>query len=787
MEGSSVEPITSARETQQAREASAPAEKPAEKPAEVQEAPAPQDEVHLSDDAHEPEEPAPSGLMSAWSNVSSSVSSAVDGAREFVQPVVDQARDLVQPVVDQARSLAQPVVDQASSLADQARDLVQPVVDQAVAAAQPAVDLAGQVADAAQPVLQQASDIAQAAAARVEQFDTQYRERLNERPLAPQTVALQAAGEITQGLGQGIAAGGEWVAENAPLLSPTQRGAIVGVTAGAGGMVEGIGQAADVGARLAGGDPATLQQARDLGVAGLQAGSYVAGQYIEGEGTKLAQWGLEGAGQTVQGWGQAAQSVASPDVARTVDMFQEAKRASDAQSMTWAGQGLNAMGIPNSLEEDARPALEAGNSNPVVQATRQAVQDRLEEYRTNGEFAIARDVSPAVFEVGSLFVAPEALIGKGGTVTRAAGETTSVVSDAARIARAIPPPPLGPAARATEDAVRAAELTIPRPAARAAEIPRPPLGPTDDAIRASELPRPPQGPSACASDDAVQAAEEASRAAEDAIRAADEAARAADEAARVRVSDPTHPMAADPYHRAGRHQVYSPGYASNPAYLEAMDQTTREFASNPPASARQYLDSFAETPVGRQRPEGDSRAADFYAGRVGQGQLSTGYGTNGAYGQATSPYGNVNERARALVSQNGGESHLTTATLDGETIELTSTGFNGRWTHTELSEEKLDKLMNHVDALYARAMDPNLPVEETVKTVGEMQWWLSQTTPFKRGSASATEALTRGVLDARGIQTAAYHQGLSPDLEAFVTPLDEFVKRYPNFFIAPPR
>jgi hypothetical protein len=147
----------------------------------------------------------------------------------------------------------------------------------------------------------------------------------------------------------------------------------------------------------------------------------------------------------VQGWGQSVQGLASPEVQGAVDTVIQAGQNGVANLIDLTGRGLDAVGIQNGLQDEARPTLEATANNPIVQG----VQNRLEEYRNDPEFAISRDLTRGAFEIGSLLVGPELLVGKTGAALRAGRAAEEglnamrVAEDAARLTREIPRPPLG--------------------------------------------------------------------------------------------------------------------------------------------------------------------------------------------------------------------------------------------------------------------------------------------------------------------------------------------------------
>lgn len=72
------------------------------------------------------------------------------------------------------------------------------------------------------------------------------------------------------------------------------------------------------------------------------------------------------------------------------------------------------------------------------------------------------------------------------------------------------------------------------------------------------------------------------------------------------------------------------------------------------------------------------------------------------------------------------------------------------------------------------------------KKIAEMHWYFIQLMPYKRGSAGIADILTKSIYESLGIQVSSWKQGVAPDLEALVRPLDDYVMNYPLFFEKPP-
>jgi len=71
------------------------------------------------------------------------------------------------------------------------------------------------------------------------------------------------------------------------------------------------------------------------------------------------------------------------------------------------------------------------------------------------------------------------------------------------------------------------------------------------------------------------------------------------------------------------------------------------------------------------------------------------------------------------------------------------------------------------------------------KEIAKIHWYLSQVTPFYRGSSGIADVFCKTLFESKGIQISRYKKNLDPNLEAYVFTLDEYTKEYKNFFKSP--
>ena len=66
--------------------------------------------------------------------------------------------------------------------------------------------------------------------------------------------------------------------------------------------------------------------------------------------------------------------------------------------------------------------------------------------------------------------------------------------------------------------------------------------------------------------------------------------------------------------------------------------------------------------------------------------------------------------------------------------------------------------------------------------VAEIRWIMAHSMPWERGSDAISNVFMRSLYKSMGIKTYPIKKGLSLDLEAFCTPLNEYKKNFPSYF-----
>lgn len=238
--------------------------------------------------------------------------------------------------------------------------------------------------------------------------------------------------------------------------------------------------------------------------------------------------------------------------------------------------------------------------------------------------------------------------------------------------------------------------------------------------------------------------------------------------------------ASNPFDPLVRSQIRSPGFPQNAEFLQAInssvDDLARRFSDNPNLSLREVIDDLTDSDIANWRRAGDEAPDAFFEPRtVGDEVRIDRTPVTGRYADATGPFGNVGERVADLID--GGPN--TTTIAGSEATTLTNL-YGPSILHAPAGS--IDNILGAADDAFRRALDPATALDDTILAVGEVNWHIAQATPFTRGSAAAAEVVGRAIFDARGIASSAYRRGIAPDLEAFVSGLDDFTSRFADMF-----
>ena len=107
--------------------------------------------------------------------------------------------------------------------------------------------------------------------------------------------------------------------------------------------------------------------------------------------------------------------------------------------------------------------------------------------------------------------------------------------------------------------------------------------------------------------------------------------------------------------------------------------------------------------------------------------------------------------------------------------------------------EKVNSSLNIVKELFDKLIEKYDPAKVTEKdlaninnTIAEIRWIMAHSTPWERGSDAISNVFMRVLYKTFGIKTYPSAKGISFDMEAFCTNLNEYKQNFPNFFVKPP-
>lgn len=103
-------------------------------------------------------------------------------------------------------------------------------------------------------------------------------------------------------------------------------------------------------------------------------------------------------------------------------------------------------------------------------------------------------------------------------------------------------------------------------------------------------------------------------------------------------------------------------------------------------------------------------------------------------------------------------------------------GYDGKESNLDLVKKEYEKLKSN----------KNPSLQDINRSAATIQWLIAQETPYKRGSDSIANLLTKSIYHAYGIKTSPAKEGKSFDFEAFYRDLDDYIKIYPDIFEIPP-
>ncbi len=100
--------------------------------------------------------------------------------------------------------------------------------------------------------------------------------------------------------------------------------------------------------------------------------------------------------------------------------------------------------------------------------------------------------------------------------------------------------------------------------------------------------------------------------------------------------------------------------------------------------------------------------------------------------------------------------------------------------------DKVFKLTQNIFPKYIHKDVKSENMDEINSSIAEIRWILAHSTPWLRGSDAISNVFMRSIYKAIGIKSYPLKKGISLDLEAYCTELDEYKKNFPSYFEKPP-
>ena len=98
----------------------------------------------------------------------------------------------------------------------------------------------------------------------------------------------------------------------------------------------------------------------------------------------------------------------------------------------------------------------------------------------------------------------------------------------------------------------------------------------------------------------------------------------------------------------------------------------------------------------------------------------------------------------------------------------------------------IEKIYNDLYSKYILQEAKKEDLPEINSSIAEMRWILAHTTPWERGSDAISNTFIRALYKSMGIKTSRLEKGISLDLEAYCTNLNDYKKNFADYFSRKP-
>ena len=95
---------------------------------------------------------------------------------------------------------------------------------------------------------------------------------------------------------------------------------------------------------------------------------------------------------------------------------------------------------------------------------------------------------------------------------------------------------------------------------------------------------------------------------------------------------------------------------------------------------------------------------------------------------------------------------------------------------------RINKIYDELQEKYIQREVQKEDLEDVNNSIAEIRWILAHATPWERGSDAISNTFIRSIYKAMGIKAGPLKRGVSLDLEAYCTNIDEYKKNFPCYF-----
>ncbi|PZM78331.1 MAG: hypothetical protein DKT66_24180 [Candidatus Melainabacteria bacterium] len=156
-------------------------------------------------------------------------------------------------------------------------------------------------------------------------------------------------------------------------------------------------------------------------------------------------------------------------------------------------------------------------------------------------------------------------------------------------------------------------------------------------------------------------------------------------------------------------------------------------------------------------------------------------------------------REKLDAMMQGKDVHTTKAMIDGKEVALSNLSRTSANAESSLAfkgihdladkarvERRKELLFTEIQTLSKEESNP-ARLKQITRRVAELEWLSIHSADYWQGSAELAQMRSRALLDAAGIESGRFKNGLNPTMEALTTPMSDYVAKYENMYETPMR